>query len=312
MQPTKNPWREIYDHPKSVDPFKHGMPKFALYMDIEPTNDCNLSCKFCVRKQMKRDIGYMDLDLYKEICRQAEKYGCRGIRLLRWGEPLLHPQICDFVRVAKSHNQLTHITTNGTLLDKQLAKDLITSGLDSIIFSFQGLNEKEYTKLRGHHYNKIINNIYQLLDLRDKLDVKNPWIHISTTVTDESENEIEEFRNKWEKIVDSVGVGYTWFRRLKDKHSVSEFIKRSKKLPHNFRCIEVMVKLSIDWDGTVSPCCLDYDRQLSIGNIKEKNLLNLWNSEEANAIRTLLSNRRQDMFVLCSTCELNYPFRGKL
>ena len=73
-----------------------------------------------------------------------------------------------------------------------------------------------------------------------------------------------------------------------------------------------MNKLSIDWDGTVSPCCLDYDQQLSIGNINKDNLLDLWNSEELKAIRTLLANKRQDVLLLCSTCELNYPFRGKI
>ncbi len=143
------------------------------------------------------------------------------------------------------------------------------------------------------------------------MNAKNPYISISTTVTDETEEEIDKFKQKWGAVADHVGIGYTWFKRLKNKEPVKDLVKRAKKLPHTFKCQEVMVKLSIDWDGSVSPCCLDYDGQLTVDNIKERNLKDIWESQEVGAIRTLLNHKKQDMFVLCQTCELNYNFRGK-
>jgi radical SAM protein with 4Fe4S-binding SPASM domain len=305
----KNPWRNVYDLKSSKDPWKNGIPKFALYLDIEPTNHCNFNCAFCVSKQSKRKRGYMSEEIFNKICEQGKKYGTTGIRFLRWGEPLLHPSIADMIKTTSSNGLLSHITTNGSLLTKELSKKLVENGLDSIIISMQGLEKYEYTKLRGNNYDKMIDGLNNLLEARG--NKKLPYITISTTITNESKNEVDDFKKKWLEKVDNVSVGYTWFKRLENKKPVINFIDRAKKLPHLFKCQEVMVKLSIDWDGTISPCCLDYDQQLSIGNIHKDDLMTIWNSDDVNAIRTLLSNKRQDMFTLCRTCELNYDFRGK-
>ena len=300
-----NPWREVYDCPQSKDPWKNGIPDFALYLDVEPTNYCNFDCAFCVSKQAKRPRGYMDIELFKDICKQGKDNGTKGIRFLRWGEPLLHPDIIEMVKIAKSYNLLTHITTNGSYLTDVKCKGLTKSGLDSIIVSMQGLNKEEYIKFRGNHYDKTVEGIHNLL--KNRIDT--PYITISTTTTDETEEERNEYKEYWKGIVDDVSIGYTWFKRLQDKVPIKTYLERCKKLPHLFKCQEVMVKLSIDWDGTVSPCCLDYDQQLSVGNMKDDTLLYLWRSPQVEAIRTLLSQKRQDLFDLCKTCECNHGFR---
>lgn len=307
-----NPWREVYDCKESKDPWNNP-PEFALYLDVELTNYCNFKCAFCVGQQQgQRSRGYMDLEMFKEICYQAKIYGALGIRLLRWGEPMMHPNFLEMVDIAKKHNLLVHVTTNGSLLEKVGYDNIIDSKLDSLIISFQGTCEKEYKKLRKKDYNDIVSKIIKLRNVRDNRGVNNPYITLSTTVTDETKEEINRFKENWLRVVDGVSIGYTCFKRLKDQESVKDYLSRKKILPHLFKCQEVMVKLSIDWDGTVSPCCLDYDQQLSVGNIKDSTLYELWHSDDTKSIRTLLTNKRQDMFSLCQTCELNYDFRGKI
>jgi radical SAM protein with 4Fe4S-binding SPASM domain len=304
-----NKWRDIYDSKESKNPWKHP-PSAPLYLDVEPTNCCNFNCSFCVGKQqMKRPKGYMDFNLFKEICIQAYNIGVKGIRFLRWGEPLLHPNILEMVKLAKEYGMLTHITTNGSKLDNNMIVNL-NMYLDSIIISMQGTNEREYKTFRGNNYEKILKNIEHYKELRDSCNDET-YIIISTTITDESKEEIKAFKDRMLLYADDVSIGYTWFKRLENKEPVKDLIERAKKLPHYFKCQEVMVKLSIDWDGTVSPCCLDYDQQLTVGNIKNNTLMELWESEQTKAIRTLLTNKRQDIFTLCRTCELNYDFRGK-
>ena len=82
-----NKWREVYDSKESKNPWKY--PSEApLYLDIEPTNRCNFKCKFCVAHagtQMKRKKGFLDLDLFENICNQAKNIGVKGVRFLRWG-----------------------------------------------------------------------------------------------------------------------------------------------------------------------------------------------------------------------------------
>ncbi len=308
----KDLWREVYDNPVSKDPFAYGTPIAPLYLDIEPTNNCNFNCKFCVGKQQAtRPKGFMDIELFKSICIQAKEMGTHGVRFLRWGEPMLHPEIINFIRIAKKQGLLTHITTNGSLVDAYNAVKLIDSGLDSIIISLQGLTAEESKELRSEEYEKVVGHVLDFITIRNKSKARNPFVQVSTSVTDESDVEQQRFRDYWLQKVDGVTIGSTWFKRLKDKEPVKDFLPRAKKLRTKFKCIEVMTKLSIDWDGAVSPCCLDYDQELTIGNANTQSLKEIWHSMDARAIRKLLANEHQEMFVLCSTCELNYDFRGQ-
>jgi radical SAM protein with 4Fe4S-binding SPASM domain len=307
-----NPWRAVYDLPESIDPFIYGVPAAPLYLDIEPTNHCNMECLFCTGQQQgKRSRGFMDFNLFIDIVEMAYAAGVKGIRFLRWGEPLLSPKLFDMIKLVKSFGMLTHVTTNGKLLTVENITKLIDSGLDSIIVSFQGVDDAGYREMRKESSENIVSNLMNLKNMRDKTHAKKPHIAVSTTVTDENKAAIRQFEESMMMYADHVGVGYTWFKRLNDRSAVKDIVPRAQKLTHNFKCIEVMNKVSIDWDGIVSPCCLDYDQQLTIGDIKKNTLMEIWTSQNLKAIQHLLQHKQQDLFVLCSTCELNYDFRGK-
>ena len=78
-------YRVIREHPEIL--FIH--PK---YVEIEITNDCNLSCTFCPREKMDRKIEHMNLDLYKKIIiGLTEQYDDIIISFTLMGEPLMHP-----------------------------------------------------------------------------------------------------------------------------------------------------------------------------------------------------------------------------
>jgi MoaA/NifB/PqqE/SkfB family radical SAM enzyme len=306
-----NPWKKIYQSPQVVNPYRTGSPRFALYIDVEATNHCNMKCLFCVRQQMSRPKGFMDIRLFREICKQAKRYGAQGIRFSRWGEPLLHPGILGMIETAKKSGLLTYLATNGLLCDKKTSEGLMRSGLDCLNFSMQGVSEREYNALRNNRaYSRLKENIVNFALLREREKTGSPFLRISTTITNEKASEINRFRNDWARFVDEVGIGYTWFKRLRDKSKVFPWLRRAQPLPTRFRCFEVMYKLNIDWDGMVTACCLDYDRQLSLGRMQEASLLAFWQSPQLKALRSLLLEKRQDLFLLCSTCELNYGFRG--
>ena len=68
-------------------------------------------------------------------------------------------------------------------------------------------------------------------------------------------------------------------------------------------CTEVYQKLSVDWDGKISACCGDYDNYLTVGDINNETLYNIWHkSEELKAIRSLLDKGRHKCLTLCSRC----------
>ena len=82
---------------------------------VEITNICNLSCSFCPKTSRKKRI--MDEGEFEDICKKIEGK-TKAIFLHVLGEPLLHPSLSAFLKIAQKHGLKVCITTNGTLLDK--------------------------------------------------------------------------------------------------------------------------------------------------------------------------------------------------
>mgnify|MGYP003310530992 CR=1 FL=1 len=92
------------------------MKKFKkVYVEI--TNICNLNCSFC--NNNKREKKFMNVSDFSHIIDEVKKY-TDYIYLHVKGEPLLHPLFKDFIHVASEKGFLINITTNGTLLLKNL------------------------------------------------------------------------------------------------------------------------------------------------------------------------------------------------
>ncbi len=310
----KNIFRTVYDNPhfKNVLKEEDSLPKFPFLVDIEITNHCNLKCVFCGQRLMTREKGYISEELFKKAVDECDRYGT-PVRLIRWGESFLHPQIMSFISYVKTEKAIPlHVTTNGLCLNEAISRQLVELKLDSIIFSLQGATPKEYGIMRNNNrYEELKVNILKLVQIRG--DKEQPYIQISTTVMDESENEIEDFVNYWGSIVDFISLGKTnlaYIRQLQDPQD--EAIKGIEKLKTRetiekvyLPCKEVYQKLSVNYDGTVSACCADFDNTMVVGDLKSANLEEIWNgSPSLKAFRLLLDKMQHSSLTLCKLC---YP-----
>lgn len=79
------------------------------------------------------------------------------------GEPLINRNISKMVEIAKKNDiaERIEIITNGSLLNKEVAKSLIEAGLDTIRISIQGLSAEKYKNICNYQLNfdEFINNI---------------------------------------------------------------------------------------------------------------------------------------------------------
>ncbi len=82
-------------------------PYESLVVDI--TNRCNMTCHFCYNPV--RSTQDMSLDHFKYVCANLP-----FPVLLKFcgGEPTLHPNILDFIRIAHQYRHRVHIVSNGT------------------------------------------------------------------------------------------------------------------------------------------------------------------------------------------------------
>lgn len=277
-----NPFFELYA--------KEPRETFPWVVDVEATNVCNLKCQMCSRQIMKRPLGFMDMKTFENIAVECSIRGS-GIRFIRWGEPFLNPKLLEFVEYAKSAMVPVHITNNGQIISLDQVQKIIELGLDSIIFSMQGATKEGYEKMRqGASYDRLKSTIHALYNWRkDK-----PYIQITSTMTDETPEEIQAFKDYWGNWSDKVTVGKTHFSRLK------------KQEPCYRECREVLTKLSVDWDGDITACCGDFDKMLTLGNINKTTLTEAFTSNKMKAIRALLANGGHKCLTLCSTCNNAY------
>ena len=315
----ENAFRKVYDNEsfKNVLEHRENLAGFPFLVDVELTNHCNLKCIFCGQQTMERTKGFMNEKIFKKIVDECSKYDT-PIRLIRWGEPFMHQKIIEFCKYVKEKGLLLHITTNGLMVKEEQILEIINLEVDSIIFSFQGVTKEEYQLMRNNQlYDKLKKNIFKFVELRgNKLK---PFIHISTTVTNESAKQIKEFKEYWRDKVDSIDIGKTNLLYLSANQIKSfgltnklESLKEKETIQKVYRpCTEVYRKLSVNWDGKVSACCGDFDDFLIVGDINKSSLENIWNnSEELKIFRKLLDKNKHKCLTLCSKCYWPYEEFG--
>ena len=282
------------------DPFKSVWAKcktlsdFPYVADIELTNLCNFHCQMCPvgLNMMMRQKGMLSFDLFQaRILPELVENKC-AIRFVRWGEPLYHPRFSEFVRLVKKHKLLLHINTNGSLCDDEIL-DFINVYVDSIKFSFQGLGKEEYERIRiGGKFDKLCGRIKYLSERRG--NKHSPFIEIGTTVADVSNTDCEDFKKSFAGVADRVSIGETYT-------PVSDGLIRKQDRRFD-SCPEIGGKISINWDGTVSACCADFNNLLLVGDLRKETIREVWNGEKLGKIREMIRDGQAGLLPLCKYC----------
>ncbi|MFQ5444699.1 MAG: radical SAM/SPASM domain-containing protein [Nitrospinales bacterium] len=237
---------------------------------IEPTNTCNLRCTFCfVTEGMERPDGFMELDLFKKVIDDSP--GLEHLCMHNWGEPLLHKDIFKMIDYASDAGvKYVVMNTNGTLLTDKMIDKIVNSSLSIIRFSIDGSAET-FKRVRGVELEKIEKNILKLKEKKEKVR-PDLGMGVVFTVEDETQDDAEEYIAHWETIVDHV--------RLQPKLIQSP---RTETCPELFG--KDYGKLVVLWDGTVIPCCVDYNATLSLGNAWQDSVMDLWRGKEIDELR---------------------------
>ena len=124
----------------------------------------------------------------------------------------MHPKLSNFIKYAKEKGILeTIINTNATNLTIENSNKLIESGLDLIIYSFDGGTKETYEKMRPgrfqkNSFSKVYENIRNFHKVRNEKKAKLPFTKIQMILTEETFQEVESFYELFDDIVDDVTV----------------------------------------------------------------------------------------------------------
>jgi MoaA/NifB/PqqE/SkfB family radical SAM enzyme len=117
-----------------------------LIFNLEPTFRCNLGCEMCPRFSSEDSYLDMSMETFQLVCDSFDF--AHTVDFTGWGEPLLHRNIYEMIRMARDHGCNTSMTSNGTALTAANANRLIESGLNSLTVSIDGLSPEVYDKIR--------------------------------------------------------------------------------------------------------------------------------------------------------------------
>lgn len=251
---------------------------FPLFIDIEATSVCNLTCPFCATTFRKKHIpqGFIAFDLVKKIIDEGAARGLCGIKFNIRGEPLLHDQIGDFVAYAKKKGLIdVYFNTNAMLLNLKMAQRLIEAGLDRISISAEGYTKQVYERYRtGSHFETVLKNIEQLQVLKKKRGVDFPKVRIQTVMLPELAADFERYKAFWSERADEVA--FLDYKQMK---------RKKKGLQYPWACSQLWQRMAVWWDGTILPCNHDDAGFLALGNVSNITIQEAWTSKALDQIR---------------------------
>ena len=249
---------------------------------IEVTNVCNLNCEFCM--QHNRVNKFMSFEEFKIILDEIKPF-TKYIFLHVKGEPLLHPEIDNFIKYAFSEGFEINLTTNATLLKEHLN---ITKYLRQINISLHATNDIEIVKVAKLINNCIINfRVWNFEENKEAI----------TLLENEFNIAIKDVTNF--KIKDNIFVSAQNRFKWPD-------ISSKTNLEHGY-CHALKDQIAILVDGTVVPCCLDNNGDIPLGNIFDKTFDEIISSEKVTNIINGFQNR-VCVEELCKKCEFKTRF----
>ena len=267
---------------------------------VEVTNICNNKCIFCANRKMTREKNNIDLNFAKKTLKDCYNAGCREVGFYATGEPLLYPNLDILIARAKEIGyQYIYLTTNGLLAKKEKIQHLLQAGLDSIKFSINAINKKDYKFIHGvDFFDVVINNLKSTFDLKQTYKFNLFVSYIATKYTNYSKKKIENFFGKY---CDSVIV-----QCAKNQGGYLPLINKFLKCDNDDTkivnpCSYVMNSITITCEGYLTCCCMDFQNYLVYADLNKISVKEAWNNATISNFRKRHLNGDLSN-TLCDSC----------
>lgn len=268
---------------------------------IEISNICNLSCSFC--PGTKRAPKIMEPDEFKTVITKVAPF-TDYVYFHLLGEPLLHPNLKDYLNICEEHGLKVIITTNGTLLNKQGDVLLKSDSHYKTVISLHSF-EANLNQNFDEYINDCLN--YAKAAEGEKIVVLRLW---NNGGEDKLNREILQkietrFPAPWRETRGGKQIGNNIYIQFGDKFDWPDI--ENQTLNETTFCYGMRDQIGVLCDGTVVPCCLDNNGEINLGNILNTDLDDIINSPRALNIYNGFSNRKA-CEELCKKCSFARKF----
>lgn len=267
---------------------------------VEITNICNRSCSFCPGTvRPLRRMSLSEFDRVTDRLRGVTEYLYYHVM----GEPLTHPDLPDFIRLAKEKGFKSAITTNGTLLSSR-GQELIEAGVYKVNISVHSFEDGENIAAHGKYLDAIL-DFAEEASANGVLTVLRLW-NLDGHGEALGGNNARTLDYLRERFPDDDTTPWKFSprgARMRDKLHLEygdRFEWPDMEAADRGDCVfcyGLKDHFAILCDGRVVPCCLDREGAITLGNIHENTVEELLTSPRALAMREGFQRR-------CATEEL--------
>ncbi len=292
--------KEMY-HRQALTPFQRDIERFRQdgtrfippllsfppMVMIDTTTRCNLACSHCPNSVLSGEKGFwgdLESDLYFKIIDEiAEESPGTLVRPFDGGEPLLRKDLPELIGYAKQKGiHRVSITTNGTILNENVRRKLIHSGLDHMEVSIDAATSGTYQKIRRSPlYDKVVENTLAYIEESKAFDPRRE-VSVSFVLQTENRLELDAFREFWRPRADQVDIReYHQHNNLMDEGGR---VGR-KNLRFRHPCPYLWNRIIVHHDGRVRFCEGDWRAEHVLGNVREQTLKEIWQGELYRRLR---------------------------
>ena len=228
---------------------------------VEITNICNMRCSFC--HGHSREPRRMTREEFRQVLEKLEGH-TRKVYYHLMGEPLLHPQLPEFIELAHSRGFQSVLTTNGTLLKKRAA-ELLQARPHKISVSLHSFEEGSEEKHR--QYLEDVASFAAEAAQSGIIMVLRLW----NRGGDEGRNDetltmlYRLLPGEWSETNRGMKIRHKLFLEWGDRFQWPD--REAEDGGPAVYCYGLKDHFGILCDGTVVPCCLDSDGVINLGNI---------------------------------------------
>lgn len=282
---------------------------------IEILMGCNLRCPMCPVGGLPHTMNgrrqtVMSAELYQTVIDQISDRP-RSILLNCFSEPLLHPNLVDFIRIGKAAGHHVAIITNGTKLTRAYSASLIEAGLDALTVSIDGFRDETYREMRvGADREVVIRNLRELA--AENVARGHPLrLEINYMLTSATAPEVSAFWHEYSPLVAAINLTpiTAWGNQFRLPDGMSQdgadprLVPRGPRLPSRTPCPHIWRALWVSAEGRVMLCTNDYEQRSALPYIQDKPLIDIWR-EDVGRIRKEQAEGRFDREP-CRSCWLN-------
>lgn len=268
-------------------------------MVVEITSFCNLHCSMCPRNTMTRQAMHMDVDVFEDfLCRNQRTLEFIGLN--GYGEPLLHPRLFDILAICRKYNVSTGISTNCTMLKGDIAKRLIEEGPDHLTLAIDSVQKDSYEKVRvGASFDSVMDNVKIFLQTNEKKKGR-PFVVLQCIYMTETKAQVHDFISQFSQYkYDAIRIRQLTYSG--NQREDADYKNRSAS------CYWLWTEPMLLSNGDITVCCQDVNGELVIGNCKDIDLIQLWQSQKIRQIREVHSEGKRGSIKICRDCNMYQP-----